>query len=128
MRALLNALGFTLWGLIAITLSVALGALGYRASLQYRDSHLAALHAPEQDVALKAAAGSTSAASTSAASTSAASTSAGTSPPPSRAPAQAAQGAVKQSADTTRTLFHRAFADQRYAEAVGYGEDLFENG
>src|ERR1700683_1397147 len=38
MRALLNALGLTLWGLIAITLAVALATFGYRASLSYRES------------------------------------------------------------------------------------------
>jgi tetratricopeptide (TPR) repeat protein len=37
MRALLNALGLTLWGLIAITLAVALATFGYRASLSYRE-------------------------------------------------------------------------------------------
>ena len=38
MRALLNAPGLTLWGLIAITLAVALATFGYRASLSYRES------------------------------------------------------------------------------------------
>jgi tetratricopeptide (TPR) repeat protein len=37
MRALLNALGLTLWGSIAITLAVALATFGYRASLSYRE-------------------------------------------------------------------------------------------
>ncbi len=128
MRALLNVLGFSLWGLIAITLSVALGALGYRASLQYRDSHLTGVRAPDRAVAPKDAAAGTSATSISPVGASSASTSSGTSPPPRPAPGQAGQRAVRQTADTTRTLFHRAAADQRYAEAVGYGEELFEDG
>jgi hypothetical protein len=37
MRALLNSLGLTLWGAIAITLAAALAMVGYRVSLNYRD-------------------------------------------------------------------------------------------
>jgi len=39
MRAMLNAMGATLWGVIAITLAAAVVVVGYRASLSYRSEY-----------------------------------------------------------------------------------------
>jgi hypothetical protein len=67
MRALLNALGLTLWGLIAITLAVALATIGYRASLSYRESRgTGILSLPTPATATMATASATATASASA--------------------------------------------------------------
>jgi hypothetical protein len=39
MRAILNAMGATLWGAIAISLAATVAAVGYRASLSYRSEY-----------------------------------------------------------------------------------------
>jgi hypothetical protein len=115
LRALLNALGVTLWGLIAITLAVCLATLGYRASLQYRDSRVIGHASPRADPG-KAAAVSVPVGTQAALQTA--------NEPVSGANARTSSRA----AGTIHDLFHRAVANQQYAEAVGYGEELYATG
>jgi hypothetical protein len=118
MRALLNALGITIWGSIAISLAVALATFGYRASVSYRDTRTAdvrpALPATTDINTLAQRADSRLPVATSLAPTRDAE------PRPTRVAAQ--------SADITRTHFHRAADDQHYAEAEQYGQQLFDMG
>ncbi len=108
MRALLNALGLTIWGAIAISLAVALATFGYRASVSYKDSRTvdvrpvlpaatdlntlpqeADTHLPAEPIPIRTA---------------------------------------SQSAEATRTRLRRAADDQHYAEAEHYGQQLFDMG
>jgi hypothetical protein len=118
MRALLNALGITIWGSIAISLAVALATFGYRASVSYRDSRTAdlrpALPATTDINTLAERADSHLPAAASLA--------------PSRSAEPRPTRVAAQSADITRTRFHRAADDQHYAEAEQYGQQLFDMG
>jgi hypothetical protein len=113
-RALLNALGATLWGSIAIVLAVALATFGYRASLYYRDSHAV-------DVRTSAAAALSINPLTAPAAA----------PPALTAPEATARAPIPRIALTSgaaRTRFYRAAQDQHYAEAAQYGQELYDTG
>jgi tetratricopeptide (TPR) repeat protein len=111
-RVLLNAMGLTLWGAVAITLALCMVVLGYRASLTYRNANVPPSYAPTRSAAPSTAAASYSENMT-------------------ERKDEGQRNVVSQAAQTAnaiRALFRSATENQRYAEAVVYGKELFETG
>ncbi len=111
MRALLNAMGVTLWGVIAITLAVALAMIGYRSAFNHKVTSAMDLRTAipvGADIPRAAPSAIESRAPPSASSL--------------RFP-RAAPGAA-----SARDQFHRAAANSQYAAVEQYGQQLFEDG
>jgi hypothetical protein len=124
MRALLNALGVTVWGSIAIVLAVALAMFGYRASLNYKDMHSIGAPSPAAVVPVIHPFGQGDSLESAPAARSIAPVAPTRPAPPSPAP----DPDTALTTYSTRTQLYRAVESQDYAHAAEYGQDLYGSG
>jgi len=105
MKVLLNAMGLTLWGAVAITLALSMVVLGYRASLAHRPAGTQlTIHALNRSAAVGS--GETE-----------------------RESQRKVPGSPEiRRAGAIRALLRGATEHQQYADAVVYGKELFEAG